>query len=48
MTSKAIVKCVSKWRGLALVVLALTLWQAGPASAGTRTGGLPVRLSATT
>ena len=33
MTSKAIVKCNSKWKGLALVVLALMLWQAGPASA---------------
>ena len=33
MTSKAIVKCDSKWRSLALGVLALMLWQAGPASA---------------
>jgi CreA protein len=33
MTSKAIVKCDKKWRILALVVLALTMWQAGPASA---------------
>ena len=33
MTSKAIVKRDKKWRILALVVLALTLWQAGPASA---------------
>ena len=33
MTSKAIVKCDKKWRNLALVVLALTFWQAGPASA---------------
>jgi len=33
MASKAIVKCDRKWRILALAVLALTLWQAGPASA---------------
>ena len=33
MTSKAIVKCDNKWRSLALVVLALAFWQAGPASA---------------
>ena len=33
MTSKAIVKCDRKWRSLALGVLALMLWQAGPASA---------------
>src|SRR2546430_16629655 len=33
MTSKAIVKCDKKWRSLALGVLALVLWQAGPASA---------------
>ena len=33
MTSKAIVKRDKKWGVLALVVLALTLWQAGPASA---------------
>src|SRR6266487_6209801 len=33
MTSKAIVKCDKKWRSLALGVLALMLWQAGPASA---------------
>ncbi len=31
MTSKAIVKCDNKWRSLALVVLALAFWQAGPA-----------------
>src|SRR5437879_7642543 len=31
MTSKAIVKCDRKWRSLALGVLALMLWQAGPA-----------------
>ena len=33
MTSKANVKCDRKWRSLALGVLALMLWQAGPASA---------------
>lgn len=33
MTSKAIVKWDKKWNILALVVLALMLWQAGPASA---------------
>ena len=33
MTSKAIVKCNRKWRLLALAVLALTVWQAGPAAA---------------
>jgi len=33
MTSKAIVKCDSKWRSLALGLLALMLWQATPASA---------------
>ena len=33
MTSKAIVKCDRKWRSLALGLLALMLWQAGPASA---------------
>src|SRR5207244_9157905 len=33
MTSKAMVKCDKKWRSLALGVLALTFWQAGPASA---------------
>ena len=33
MTSKAIVKCDNKWGMLALVILVLTLWQAGPASA---------------
>lgn len=33
MTSKANVKRDRKWRGLALGMLALVLWQAGPASA---------------
>jgi CreA protein len=33
MASKAIVKCDRKWRILALAVLALTFWQAGPVSA---------------
>ena len=33
MTSKAIVKYDGKWTILALVLLALTIWQAGPASA---------------
>ena len=33
MTSQAIGKCDKKWRNLALAVLALTLWQACPASA---------------
>ena len=33
MTSKAMVTCDRKWRFLALGVLALTLWQAGPAAA---------------
>ena len=33
MTSKAIVKCDTKWRSLALAVLALTLWQAIPVQA---------------
>ena len=32
MTSKAIVKCDSKWKYLALGVLAMTLWQAAPAA----------------
>ena len=33
MTSKAIVKCERKWKIVALAVLALILWQAGPAAA---------------
>lgn len=33
MTSKAVVKCDRKWTILALVLLVLTIWQAGPASA---------------
>ena len=33
MTSKAVAKCDKKWRSLALGMLALMVWQAGPASA---------------